>query len=122
MGDGVFAGANIPTQKLYSESGNPASTVVGTLGRAAARWDPYGAVTVTPGLGRSDLTIDTVRRYRLDPLANPRPEGRTAGRLAPEFRVAARGSAPSDAERVVERVRDGWGREWAVVLARAPSP
>jgi hypothetical protein len=37
MGDGVFDGANMPTQKLYSEFGNPASTVVGTPGRAAAR-------------------------------------------------------------------------------------
>ena len=43
MGDGVFDGANIPTQKLYSELGNPASTVVGTSGSAAARCDPLTA-------------------------------------------------------------------------------
>ena len=88
------------------------------IGRAAARWDRYGTVVVEPNLGRSDLTIDTVRRYRLDsaaPLAAGGPSSETRG--ARLLRVAARGSSARPGERVVEWVRDGWGREWAVVLA-----
>ncbi|MDB5731578.1 MAG: hypothetical protein JWQ03_1473 [Variovorax sp.] len=34
---GALAGANMPIQKLNSEPGTPASAVVGTSGRAAAR-------------------------------------------------------------------------------------
>lgn len=91
------------------------------IGQAAARWERYGAVAVTPGLGRSDLTIETVRRYRLDPDGRS-AGGAAAGRGTRVFRVMARGSEASGPERVVERVRDPWGREWAVVLAsRGPA-
>jgi hypothetical protein len=92
------------------------------IGRAAARWEPFGRVTVAPGLGRSDLTIETVRRYRLGVDEIPWPAGGASGRPASSFRVAADGSAASDAERVVERVRDAWGRDWAVVLASRGAP
>lgn len=89
------------------------------IGRAAARWGRYGKVEVQPGLGRSDLTIDTVRRYTLDP--------ETPARLAPGsrgsrvFRIVARNTPAPEGERIVERVQDAWGREWAVVLARRVS-
>ena len=95
------------------------------IGRAAARWETSGSVLVQPGLGRSDATIDTVRRFRLDPdwrspsLSATRP-GRSSDPPFPKrFRVAAPGTAAETGERLVERVRDGWGREWAVVLGRA---
>jgi hypothetical protein len=88
------------------------------IGRAAARWDAFGRVAVTPGLGRNDTTIDTVRRYRLDPDPGASPEGHTASGSQRVFRVAPPRAKVSDSERAVEHVRDPWGREWAVVLAR----
>ena len=85
------------------------------LGRVAARWESFGSVTVENKLGRSDLTIDTVRRYRLDAEPAPAP----AGPRARAFRLARPGAAARSKERVVERARDAWGRDWAVVLGRA---
>jgi hypothetical protein len=89
------------------------------IGRSAARWGRFGEVLVQPGLGRSDLTIDTVRRYGLDPemSAGPAP-GSAAPRV---FRIVSRNTVAPEGQRVVERVRDAWGREWAVVLARRVS-
>src|SRR5262249_14699009 len=89
------------------------------IGRAAARWNRYGEVTREPGLGRSGLTIDTVRRYALDPEVPASTASGSAGRRA--FRVVARNTDAPEGERIVERVRDAWGREWAVVLARRVS-
>jgi len=90
------------------------------IGRAAARWGHYGEISVHPGLGRSDLTIDTVRRYGLDPETPARPAPGSGPPRA--FRIVGRNTIAPDGERVVERVRDPWGREWAVVLAhRVPS-
>ncbi len=93
------------------------------IGRAAARWEMYGTVTVDPGLGRSDMTIDTVRRYRLDPDQQasmpPVTRRRAVGpRVLDRFHVGRPTSAPAPGERAVERVRDGWGRGWAVVFGR----
>jgi hypothetical protein len=90
------------------------------LGRSAARWDRYGAVAVDAGLGRSDLTIDTVRRYRLDTeiARGPGPEGAGATRRR-KFRIAAANRTPLAGERAVECVRDAWGRDWAVVFGRS---
>jgi hypothetical protein len=88
------------------------------IGRAAARWDRYGSVRVASGLGRNDMTIDTVRRYRLDPDRDAAPRVATPEGSGRAFRVAAPGMAPGDDEHAVERVRDPWGREWAVVLGR----
>ncbi|HEY6929251.1 MAG TPA: hypothetical protein VJA66_06210 [Thermoanaerobaculia bacterium] len=85
------------------------------MGIAAARWAPYGAVSVAPRLGRSDLTIDTVRRYRLGSERWPDP---ASGRPR-AFRIAGAGTMPVGGERIVERVRDPWGREWSVILGRA---
>jgi hypothetical protein len=95
------------------------------IGRAAARWETSGSVFVQPGLGRSEATIDTVRRFRLDPdWESPSPSAtrpsRTSGPPFPKrFRVAAPGTAAETGERLVEQVRDGWGREWAVVFGQA---
>jgi hypothetical protein len=88
------------------------------VGRAAARWDAFGRVEVAPGLGRNDTTIATVRRYRLDPDAAPTPAGRDRAGSPRSFRVAPPRTQASPSERAVERVRDAWGREWAVILAR----
>ncbi len=85
------------------------------IGRAAARWDAYGRVSIAPGLGRSAVAVDEIRRYRLDADASrlsPESRERRSVRLAPA-------NARSDAgERIVERVVDSRGRSWALVLAR----
>jgi hypothetical protein len=63
MGAGVFDGANIPTQKLYSELGNPASTVLGTSGSAAARCDPLTASACSlPSLRNGSATINGAKK------------------------------------------------------------
>ncbi|MGH9368357.1 MAG: hypothetical protein ACRD3M_11850, partial [Thermoanaerobaculia bacterium] len=85
------------------------------IGRAAARWAERGTVSIQPGLGHSDVLIRAVSTYRLG--AHPRTAG--SGRPPRRFRVVSPAAPPAPGERVVERVRDGWGREWAVVLGRA---
>jgi dolichyl-phosphate-mannose-protein mannosyltransferase len=91
------------------------------LGQTAARWGRYGEVRVEAGLGRSDLTIETVNRYALDPDA---PAGPSDVSVPPRFfQLRARGTSPSPGQRLVESVRDSWGREWAVVLgSRGTAP
>ncbi len=91
------------------------------IGRAALRWDAYGRVEVPPGLGDSELTIGAVRDYALDPDRGARPEPPRAGSLS--TRIARPGTEPdaAEGERVVERVVDPWGKEWARVLSR-PQP
>jgi hypothetical protein len=86
------------------------------LGRAAARWQGFGEVSVGKKLGRSDLTIETVRTYRLD--AEPPPSPAKTGTSARAFRIARPGTPAEAGERAVERVRDLWGRDWAVILGR----
>jgi hypothetical protein len=87
------------------------------LGRAAARWSRYGRVAMEPGLGHYALTVQGVWRYRLDPAIPDEPPAARGGDRA--FRVAAPGTAPRAGERLVERVTDAWGREWACVYGRA---
>jgi hypothetical protein len=71
------------------------------------------------------MTIDTVRRYRLDPAGEDRllTSALARGRVRPlsqrAFRVVRPGTSAPNGERVVERVQDGWRREWALVLGRA---
>ena len=101
-----------PSRRATFDSFHGEDTLVG---RAAARWSGYGAVTVAPGLGRSDMTIATVGRYRLDVAPEPAPAGDGVPR---SFRVVRPGAPPVEGERPVERVRDAWGRERAVVLGR----
>jgi hypothetical protein len=84
------------------------------LARTALSWERYGSVRIVPGLGHSTITLDGIRRYRLDPgFRESAPPG---GRRC--FRIAAPETVPGAGERVriVERVRDPWGRDLAVVL------
>jgi hypothetical protein len=93
------------------------------VGRAALRWDRYGPVRVAVGLPHDPVTIYVIRHYRLDTdarvVADAHPEF-WIDRPAPRFslRIAPPATLPLPGERAVERVRDGWGRDWAVVLAR----
>jgi hypothetical protein len=89
-------------------------------GLAAARWERYGPVDVPEALRRVRLAIDPVRRYRLDPYGSlPRlPEPDREPTRSQSFRIAPSGTRPGPDERVVERVRDGWGRDWGTVLGR----
>ncbi len=101
-----------PSRRATFDSFHGEDTLVG---RAAARWGRYGAVAVAPGLGRSDTTIATVERYRLDTTPEPPP---VAEAIPRSFRIVSPDAAPLEGERPVERVRDAWGRERAVVLGR----
>ncbi|MGE5275361.1 MAG: hypothetical protein ACM3SU_00055 [Acidobacteriota bacterium] len=98
------------------------------IGRAAARWDRYGEVAVAPDLGfdprtHSPITIGVVRRERLEAGEGAVPEPASRRR---SFRIVAPGTPGESGERRVERVRDGWGRERAVIFGRRgtkpPSP
>jgi dolichyl-phosphate-mannose-protein mannosyltransferase len=84
------------------------------IARAMLRWERYGAASFDSGIASSELAVEAVRSYRLDPDAPP--AAALAGSSRRVFRVHARGASPRAEERVVERVRDTWGREWAVVL------
>jgi hypothetical protein len=87
------------------------------LARAALNWERYGDVTVSPDLGHSPITIEGIRRYRLEPDRNrPGPSG---DGLPRSFRIVAPTAAARPGERMVERVRDSWGRDWAVVVGRS---
>ena len=88
------------------------------LARSALRWERYGTVEMDPGLGHSPITIGAIRRYRLDPDAAPA----TASSAVPSrrnIRIAPPGALPGPREHAVERVRDAWGREWGVVIAKS---
>jgi hypothetical protein len=86
------------------------------LARAAVRWETYGPVDLDPELGENPLTIAGARRYRLDPdreTGNGKRE-----RSGRRFRIAAPDSPRGEDERLVERVTDDWGREWAWIYGR----
>ncbi len=85
------------------------------IARAALRWERYGTVTVAPGIGHSEITIGGIRRYRLGPDLAPEASPARRGRI---FRIEKPGTAAGEGERLVERVGDAWGKEWAVVLGR----
>lgn len=89
------------------------------LARSAIRWEHYGAVALDRGLGTEDTTIAAVRRFRLDPedlgLTNRLPPSDSGGPTR-SFRIVPPDAARRPEERLVERVRDAWGQEWAVVL------
>lgn len=108
-----------PSHRATFESFRGADTLIGG---AAARWEMYGQVQLAPHLGSSEATVDAVRRYRLEPDGSPRAAlgslGTEAARAQRLFRIAASTASPGDGERVVERVRDAWGRDWAIVIAR----
>src|SRR5262249_34672170 len=84
------------------------------IARAALRWERLARVDVAPGLGHSDVTIEAIRRPRLDPdgppAAPPRP-GRSGAVPAPR-------THPEAGERLVERVTVPGGGVAALVYAR----
>lgn len=84
------------------------------IGRSALRWEPYGRVMMSRDLGHSPITIEAIRRYRLDPCPAPSP----AGPPARSFRIISPKAPLAPGERAVERIRDAWGRDWGVVLGR----
>jgi hypothetical protein len=88
------------------------------LGRAIARWERYGTVSVDPGVGYAQITLENVRRYRLDPddAKLARVAGSTARR---EFRFVLPGAPAPPGARRVERVGDAWGREWGWVYGKS---
>lgn len=86
------------------------------LGRSMLRWERYGDVVLAADLESTRITLEGVRRYRLDPdYLRETPRGSSRGR---EFRVAPPGSMPHEGDRLVERVGDAWGREWGWVYGR----
>lgn len=89
------------------------------IGRAALRWERYGPVTVSPDLGHSAITIQGIRRYRLDSSPSEVPPPAVRRKC---FRIEPPGTLPGPGERLVERARDSWGRDWAVVLASRTCP
>lgn len=92
------------------------------VGRAALRWDAYGSVRVAPGLPHDPVTVYVIRRYRLDTdervIAHAPPEFWVSRAETRSFRIEPPGTPPAPGERLVERIHDGWGKQWAVVLAR----
>ncbi|MEO8432907.1 MAG: glycosyltransferase family 39 protein [Acidobacteriota bacterium] len=86
------------------------------IARAALRWRRFGPVDLRHGLEHSSITVGAVLRYGLDPERGPDPAGPPSPSRS--FRIAAPDAARAPGERAVERVRDAFGRDWAVVLGR----
>jgi len=93
------------------------------LARAAQRWQRYGWVSVDPGLSSVlangiPVYLDALVRYQLaGGGSRPSGPGAEAGTQSKRrFRLALVGTLPSASERLVERVRDGNGKEWALVF------
>jgi hypothetical protein len=86
------------------------------IARAALAWERYGSVAISPGLGHSPITIEGIRRYRLEPY--PLQAVSAAGRDSRSFRIESPTTPPLEGERPVARLKDAWGREWALVLGR----
>ncbi|MGH9368356.1 MAG: hypothetical protein ACRD3M_11845 [Thermoanaerobaculia bacterium] len=92
-----------------------------SVGWAAARWERYGEVRLEPSPLYGLPTVETIRRHRI----LPRREAAAApprGSRERVFRICPPGTSPGAGERAVERVRDGWGKEWAVIYGRANGP
>ncbi|HEY6066882.1 MAG TPA: hypothetical protein VIY96_12055, partial [Thermoanaerobaculia bacterium] len=72
-------------------------------------------------LAQSPILVGGIRRYRLDP---DLPAAALPGRAASgrEFRFDPPGAAARPGERLVERIGDAWGREWAWVYGTARKP
>ncbi len=91
-----------------------------TVGWAAARWERYGQVRLEASPLYGTLTVDVIRQFRI----LPRREAAAAppaGARDRVFRICPPEAPPREGERVVERVRDAWGKDWAVVFGRRDS-
>jgi hypothetical protein len=84
------------------------------LARALLRWERYGEVRLAPELAHSLLTVEGIRRYRLDPDLAPDARPGRAPRTR-DFRIVTPGVPRRRGERLVERIGDAWGREWGWV-------
>ena len=93
------------------------------IGRAALRWDRFGLTEADAALMHSTITYGAVRHHGLDP-DGPFRYGleESMRRTERAFRIVSPEAARLEPARVVERVRDAWGREWAVVLATSQLP
>ena len=88
------------------------------LARSALNWDRYGAVSVDPRLSsvlasRSMVFFDVLVRYGL---GEPEFHLSRASRAERRFLLAPAEVSPTTGGRIVERVRDGRGTLWAVVI------
>ena len=87
------------------------------IARAAVRWESLGAVALEAGVVHSAVTFDAIRDYRLDPdLISDDRSVRDARSRA--FRIASARTTRDSDERLVETIRDPWGKTWALVLGR----
>jgi hypothetical protein len=84
------------------------------LARSALRWEPFGTVVVTQGLGHSDVTIGAIRRFRL--ASGEAPLAGAGVRLL--VRVAAPAAGPSTGERLVERIVAPGSKTIGLIFAR----
>jgi hypothetical protein len=87
------------------------------IARAAIRWGSFGAVVLEPEMVHSEVTFETIRDYRLDPDLAADGLAVNGGRSR-AFRIASARAARDPAERLVETIRDPWGKTWALVLGR----
>ena len=93
------------------------------IARAVLRWMSYGRVEVDPRLtgvlaGGTTVFLEALVRYRMGGGGSPAPADGAGPRSRRIFRVAPASTPPAPQERVLERVRDGTGKEFALVLGR----
>ena len=124
----LFSGG-LATRDLYLRWGPMLEASEGYQGRdnliarSVERWQSYGWVSVDPDLSsvlanRATVYLDALVRYQLAGGASAAsgPGAEAGAQSKRRFRIAPVGALPGPGERLVERVRDGNGREWAVVL------
>jgi hypothetical protein len=95
------------------------------FGRAMLRWERYGRVWIDRDLGHSPMTIQAIHDFRLDP-DEPRQRAvffssRTRDPRDGErcFQILPPQASGNAAARLVERIRDPGGKEWALVWGEA---
>jgi hypothetical protein len=91
------------------------------LACAALRWRPYGPVSVDPRLSsilasRNRVFFDVLVRYGLGSPEETPVDFTSGSRAGRRFLLAPSGVPPGGGERIVERVQDGRGTLWAVML------
>ncbi len=125
LGIGAFLGARDALFR-WGEAPSTFATYWGEstlIGRAAIRWQRYGLVELDSTLAYSPLVVHAVRDYRLDPDAKRIESAFFLSSLPARagarcFRIADPRSSVLTGERRVETIRDAWGRDHGMVLAR----